>query len=141
MKFTIAIASLTFILMSIPQAYASKNIVCEGTAASGKLTATLSDGVGEKVKVLIEVKDTSGRTTLSREFNADEKYDGHETDLITAPGLSMRMANDYGCIRRVAITTDTRGGGTGFIETVEIPSCTGGQTDDALCGLGSLGSL
>ena len=47
-------------------------------------------------------------------------YDGHESGLVTGPGFAFKYADDYGCIRKVVIMMDTRGGDPGFIETMNV---------------------
>ncbi|MGZ3682632.1 MAG: hypothetical protein ACXVCI_02210 [Bdellovibrionota bacterium] len=66
----------------------------------------------------------------------DITYDGHETSLITAPGLSITYKNAFGYIRMAKITADFRGltdNGLALFETVETGTCSGGSTPDSIC--------
>jgi len=66
--------------------------------------------------------------------NVDFSYDGHESELITAPGLSVSYENWYGCIHNAKVTTAFRGNAqSGNFETIEISQCSGGSTPDEAC--------
>ena len=106
-------------------------IVCDGKTSFGSsLRLTFADDHSAEVTVL----DEDGTTVLDQKFqNVDNVWDGHMTGLFTAAGLSVKYENHYGCIRRAVITTNVRGGGVGYIDTVKVPTCRGGSTRDELC--------
>ncbi len=110
---------------------ANAAIVCEGqTRFGGSLQLTINDDHSAHIAVVNE----EGTTELAQTFQTlDNVWDGHMTGLITAAGLSVKYENQYGCIRHVVITTNVRGGATGYIDTVKVAACRGGTTRDALC--------
>ncbi len=122
---------MMMILLSLFTETAHSAVVCKGQSNLGKLTATISDGINKAVDVLIEVRTNEGRRILLQEFRAQNVTDGHANQIhIAAPGLRFSYSNDYGCIRRAAITAKTQ---IGFIDTVSFPSCRGGGTPAQIC--------
>jgi hypothetical protein len=117
-------------ILSLLTITANAAIVCEGTGP-----------LGGQMKVTINQRDVvvEGGALNSPVTFRDVSiiYDGHETSLITAPGLAIRYADDYGCIQKVAITTDMMRGSdfyVGFIATLHIEKCRGGSSPDSNCG-------
>lgn len=107
-------------------------MVCTAkTTFGGTLTVTVRAEAGTADVV---VTGDAGAIELSQQITGlASVWDGHETGLITGPGLAVRYANDYGCYRRIAITTNVRGGGIGYIETLDVAGCLGGTTPDDVC--------
>lgn len=104
------------------------DIVCRGQTVLGPAEVDIADG-----SVTI-----SGAALSKPQVYAslDDQYDGHETELITAPGLSISFQNWYGCIHNAKITANFRDasqGGVGLITTLEASQCRGGSTPDQLC--------
>ena len=106
-------------------------MVCTGKTNFG---TTLELTIADDHVAHLSVSDENGNVELKETFqNLDNVWDGHMTGLITASGLSVKYENQYGCIRHVVITTNVRGGGVGYIDTVKVAACRGGSTRDELC--------
>jgi hypothetical protein len=113
-------------LLSLPAVAA---IVCEGASRLGNKVTTTIDG---STVTVVVTKDSD--TLLTETFqNVSDTWDGHMTGLMTAPGLSVKYEDQYGCIRNVVVTTNVRGGGIGYIEQISSRVCRGGSTSDDLC--------
>lgn len=108
---------------------ANAAIVCTGTTSFGsQLKLTIDQSTAH---LIVDPSELQG---IDKVFNnIEDEWDGHETGLITAPGLSVKYQNDYGCIKNVVVTTNIRGGGVGYIESISIPRCSGGTTPDSIC--------
>lgn len=110
---------------------ANAAIVCNGVTSFG---SSLKVTLAEDQSAHVEVTNQDGSKELEQDFKTtDDVWDGHMTGIITAPGLSVKYENQYGCIRNIVVTTNVRGGGVGFIDTVKIRTCRGGSTPDDLC--------
>jgi hypothetical protein len=128
MKSKIIGLGITFTLLCSISAKAA--IVCRATTGFGNsLQVTIE---GDKARKLVVTP--AGAVELDETYSEiSNVWDGHKTGLITAPGLSLKYENHYGCIRKVTITTNTRGGGVGYIEQLSVAGCTGGTTPDEVC--------
>jgi hypothetical protein len=121
---------MTFISVAaslIPAAQAS--IVCQGKTTFG---SSLRLVLNPDSSAQLAVYDENGVVVNESFPHTDEAYDGHMTGLITAPGLSVKYENQYGCIRHVVVTANIRGE-IGLIQTVMIPVCRGGSVSDQVC--------
>jgi hypothetical protein len=114
--------SLVLLISSVARA----DIVCVAQTNLGDAQVSIGDK---------EVTITGAGLKTPEVFrHISSSYDGHETTLITAPGLSISYENAYGCIRRASITANVRDGDP-FIETFSALLCSGGQTPDDVCGI------
>jgi hypothetical protein len=124
---------LSALLLTTASATANAAIVCDAQTRFGTQVQVT---IAEDHSAHVTVTDSDGNTGLDEDFpRTANVWDGHMTGLITAPGLSFKYENQYGCIRNVLITTNVRGGGIGFIDTVRVPVCRGGTTSDHVCGI------
>lgn len=104
-------------------------MICEGPGPMGDVRVTL-DGQGD---ARVERSLDDGSWELIGEFSGVASvWDGHMTGLATAPGLSIKYENHFGCLRDVVVTTHVRKE-PGYIATVIFPTCKGGQLPDDLC--------
>jgi hypothetical protein len=106
---------------------AHADIVCKGQSQLGPVQVDIAQNT-----VTVSGADLSKPVVFT---GVTAQYDGHETELMTAPGLAISFKNDYGCIRNAQITTNLRDATetTGLIEVVSVSVCTGGSTPDNLC--------
>jgi len=118
----------TFILTLSLVSVSNATITCEGVTS-----------LGASIKIKIEENDTANLLVInedgSKELELDfidllHSWDGHISGLITARGLSVKYQNHFGCIRMVEITTMVS---SGIIDTISIPTCSGGSTPDDIC--------
>lgn len=104
---------------------AHADIVCRGQTSMGPATVVIAPD-----------KVTISGAALEEPIvyhSLQERYDGHETDLITAQGLSISFQNWYGCIHNAKITANFRSSSPGFIEEITVSACSGGSTSDQIC--------
>ena len=116
------ILALGSVLAITSTAAASRNIICKGSLSMGD--------VGQVQILDNTVIVTGGFLKKPNIFKIQSEVNG----LITAPGLAVTYANHYGCIRQATVITEFREPfGAGYMETVNINTCSGGSTPDELC--------
>jgi hypothetical protein len=122
------------LLLTVNQAQA--DIVCQAASPIGEPLKVVIQGNdethGQHRNVIVSGAELEGSIAFQK---ASYVYDGREIVLITAPGLSIRYANTFGCIRNVQITTNLRNlkDIVGFIASVETAKCSGGSSPDEIC--------
>ena len=99
------------------------NIVCRGQSSS--------TGLPVRVEIAADsVTLSGGNLHKSRVITDLTKVNG----LITARGLAITMQNHFGCLRNAVIITEfTDLIGAGYMDVVEINTCSGGSTSDETC--------
>lgn len=99
------------------------NIVCKGQSSKTGLSVrveiaqdsvTLSGGNLDQPRVITDLTKVNG--------------------LITARGLAVTMENHFGCLRNAVIITEfTDLIGAGYMDVVNVQTCSGGSTSDDTC--------
>ena len=120
------IKSILFVLLF--SGVAQANIICKVKTSMGSAIVDIGDN-----SVTISGAALPAPQVYS---SPSQLWDGHATELITAPGLSISFQNWYGCIHNAEITANFRDSlpnGVGLIEHVHADQCTGGSTPDKLC--------
>ncbi len=107
-------------------------IVCETKMRDGE---TLKVTVSPKEQVAtVQRIDSDGVIQLQSQFKTlASVWDGHMTGLMTAPGISFKYENWYGCIRAVEVTTNFRTVELPLIKSIDFAGCKGGTTPDEIC--------
>lgn len=101
---------------------AESKIVCQKTTGSGQ--------IGRVEITEDEVVVTGGFLEQPHVFKNLTRVNG----LITAPGLAITMKNHFGCLRDAVVITEFREPfGAGYMEVVNMGTCSGGSTPDAIC--------
>jgi hypothetical protein len=99
------------------------NIVCKGQASSTGLPVRVEIA---KDSVIL----SGGNLNRPRVITDLTKVNG----LITARGLAITMENHFGCLRNALIITEfTDLLGSGFMDVVEVRTCSGGSGSDESC--------
>jgi hypothetical protein len=111
-------------LLCLASTQASANIVCRAQTSMGEAKIDIAESTVTVSGAALEQAEVYSRV--------DGVWDGHETELITAPGLSISYQDWYGCIHNAKITANFRTS-PGLIETVDVAQCSGGSTSDSVC--------
>lgn len=111
-----------------------------GSPVYGDITCKgVSSGLNRKITVIVDTHANKAHVflpdeTIGEVYETTSSYDGHMTGLVTARGFSLKYESIYGCYRNVVIVTNVRySSGVRYIDTFNIPFCSGGTTPDDLC--------
>ncbi|MDA8792498.1 hypothetical protein N9N67_04585 [Bacteriovoracaceae bacterium] len=112
-----------FIILSFNLYSSTQDTVCTG----GKIVndyGKVSINIGSQAGDPIIIDDGSGNDPMViKDFDA--LYDGHAFSLITAPGVSIKFMNGFGCIQELEAFFQMRrkSGRKGNIVKVTVPYC------------------
>ena len=112
------------ILGSVFGAGAWADIVCRGEAGLGAVVVRIAD---DQVTISGAALEVPAVYT-----GLQWQWDGHETGLLTAPGLAISYEDWYGCIHNAQITANFRTAPP-LITTLKVNQCAGGSTPDTVC--------
>ncbi|MNL17013.1 hypothetical protein D3C87_1380820 [compost metagenome] len=99
------------------------NVVCKGQSSSTGLPIRVE--IAEDTVIL-----SGGNLHRPRVISNLTKVNG----LITARGLAITMQNHFGCLRNAVIITEfTELIGAGYMDVVNVDTCSGGTTSDETC--------
>lgn len=115
--------ALGSVLAITSTAAASRNIVCKAVSSS-------SGEIGQVQILDNKVIVSGGFLHKPNELPIDSEVNG----LITAKGVAITFDNHYGCLRNATIIAEFREPfGAGYMEVVNVKTCSGGSTPDSLC--------
>lgn len=115
---------ILFAGLSVCLGQAKADIICKGQSQMGPAQVDISDGA-----VIIS---GAGLDQPQVYRGLSGLWDGHQTELITAPGLSVSYQDWYGCIHNARITANFRSSDP-FFDSIVADQCSGGSTPDEVC--------